>query len=677
MDGLKQSAPARAVVLLSSLIILVALAATITVLMDLRQRELLHANGELASLSSILSEQTSRTFEGVVVTMRGLQDRLSDDLGRSFDLDSQPVHLLLKARAAGLSQVKTIFMLDSHGMAVNSSREGFEPGRSAADREYFRHFAEDGGDDLFISPPSRSRLDGEWTFFVSARLLDFSGHFRGVLVASIRLGYFQALYDGIGLDFVSRIQLLDQQGRLLVGKPHVEEMLGTQVGDAMALEGLSGLPVDGVVLDSEESGDSKRFVAYRHVANFPLVISVGGLETDALLPWRRVMHPMAVGLVLVILFILATTYFTVRNLLRKDSLEAALKERDEQLRQSVQTVEDGIVTLDAGRRIILFNRAAEKIFGVRAEAALGKTLDEVLSGCLSQIEQANLRGYLDESWLSPLGQAPLHILHVVEGEEEFHVELSLSTTMFRGGTLLTAVFRDLTESERVERELLESNQQLQELSTSLQNVREADRMRISRELHDELGQFLTGIRMDVSWLGGRLNAEQQELVGKVASIKGQIDQTIASVRRISSELRPLVLDDLGFNAAAAWYVNRFIEQTGLSVTLLFPEQEPMQGGAVATALFRILQEALTNVARHARATRVEVRVSYEHGVWSLVVKDNGIGLATHKGRDKGLGLIGMRERVQSLGGKFSIKNALSEGTLIVAAIPEEIQKNDD
>ena len=163
-----------------------------------------------------------------------------------------------------------------------------------------------------------------------------------------------------------------------------------------------------------------------------------------------------------------------------------------------------------------------------------------------------------------------------------------------GGTfVLAAVLRDLTDRQRAERELKRSNQQLQALSAALQQVREQERARIARELHDELGQALTGIRMEVSWLGGRLSADQQALIDKLATLKGFIDQTIAAVRRIASELRPLVLDDLGFGAAAHWYVDQFAARTdGLRVALNLCEREPRPGDAVATAF----------VSRLARST---------------------------------------------------------------------------
>ena len=191
------------------------------------------------------------------------------------------------------------------------------------------------------------------------------------------------------------------------------------------------------------------------------------------------------------------------------------------------------------------------------------------------------------------------------------------------------------------------------------------RATIARELHDELGQLLTGIRMEVSWLGGRLLPEQQTLADKVLTVKGQIDRTIATVRRISSELRPLVLDDLGLSAAASWYVDQFSARTGLAVELSLPDVEPEHGDAVATALFRVLQESLTNVARHAQAEKVTVCLAFKNGVWSLSVSDDGLGFIPKPGEPGDIGLVGMRERAQNLGGRFSVTSAPEQGTRMI------------
>ena len=417
------------------------------------------------------------------------------------------------------------------------------------------------------------------------RLLDGSGRFRGVLVAAMNIDYFESLYDSIHLDFIGRIQLLNQEGVLLAGNPHDDAMFGTAVGNPASLALLREHAGGDVVAVSENGGSEKWFVAYRQVTKYPLLIRAAVDEEEALIPWWRVVRPIAAGVILIIFFVLATTVLMVKNLLRKGTLELALKESDERLRHMVQMARDAIVTLNSARQVILFNGAAERMFGIGAAQAIGNEIGPLLSRRLRQPQCASLLRLLEDGCRSPAGLPSFNIIELQRDEQAFAVELSLSTTTFRGEMLFTALFQDLSERQRAERELLETNRQLQRLSASLQNVREEARARIARELHDELGQLLTGIRMEVSWLGGRLQPDQQLLIDKVGSVKGQIDQTIASVRRIASELRPLVLDDLGFAAAAGWYVDQFSARTGLTVTLDLPEEDPPRGDAVATALF--------------------------------------------------------------------------------------------
>ncbi|MFZ4536484.1 cache domain-containing protein [Propionivibrio sp.] len=670
LRGILRSSPSvKAVLLLSLVMILATVISATVVLVDLRQKELNHAEGEIISLGEILSDQTARTFDGVVLMMRGARERLSDDIGRGFKLDSDPVRLLLQARIAGLPQVKSLFLIDNQGLGVNSSRADFIRNLSMADREFFSHFVDGGSDEIFISRPEKARVDGQWAYYVSVRLLDVSGQLRGVLVASINIEYFESLYENITMEFATRILLLNHQGILLAGKPHNEAMFAKLDANPAALKELLDHPAGHVVMDSEALAGGKRYVAYHQVAKYPLVISVAVDEDDALTPWHRVARPIAASAILVVLFVLLATFLMARNLLRKSLLESSLKENDDQLRQMVQSVRDAIVTMNSARSVVLFNGAAEQMFGIQADQAIGSEIGALLSRCLHQPQLASLLSYLEEGWRSPAGMALLGSVELLRDEQPFPVELSLSTTTFRGEILLTAVFRDLTESQRAERELLETNRQLKELSASLQNVREEEQARISRELHDELGQLLTGIRMEVSWLGGRLLAEQQVLVSKVGSIKGQIDQTIASVRRISSELRPLVLDDLGFAAAASWYVDQFSARTGLPVALVLSDDDPQRGDPTATVLFRVLQESLTNVARHAGVTKVEVRFGFRDDGWTLSISDDGAGFVLDAATRGGLGLVGMRERVQILGGQFALTTAPGEGTLVEVVVP--------
>lgn len=666
----RRSQSIKAVVLLSCVMILAVLLGSAFLLFDLHNRELTHAKGEIASLSRILSEQTTRAFDGVSLSMRGARERLSDDFGRHLELDSAPVRLLLQSRVGGLPQAKSMFLVDRDGMVVNSSRKDFSSPFSVAQRTFFSHFAQNSDDELFISRPEQAHIDNQWTFYLGIRLLDPSGKFRGVLVAAINVDYFESLYESINLDFVSRILLLNRDGILMAGQHHGHSGLGESFIDPVELEQIRAEARSEFVMSTPGDGDGRWLVAYHLVSDYPLMVSPAVNEEDALIPWRRVALPIAVGVFLVIAFILMTTALVVLSLLRKESLEAALKESDTKLRYMVQSVRDAILTVDPSKRVILFNAAAEKMFGLEANEVLGKQIDEVLFQCQPRPLVLNFMHYLNEGWQSSSGLALLGIISFARGDTEFPVELSLSSTMFRGDMLITAVFRDLSERQRAEHELIETNRKLQELSAAQQNVREEERLRISRELHDELGQSLTGIKMEISWLGGRLQPNHPELEKKVGSIKKLIDGSISAVRRISSELRPLVLDDLGFSAAANWYVAQFSEHSAIMVSLSLPEHDPENGGIIATALFRIMQESLTNIARHANAKHVEIRLSLSEGYWLLSIKDDGVGFVESAGKPTGIGLIGMKERVQILGGAFHLTSASGEGTLIEVRIPE-------
>jgi PAS domain S-box-containing protein len=641
-------------------------------LFDLHERELVHAKGEIMSLSRILSEQTTRAFDGVALSMRGARERLSDDLGRNLELNSFPVRLLLQSRISGLPQVKSMFVVDREGMVVNSSRKDFQTPFSVAQRDFFRHFAAAANDDeLFISRPEQARLDEQWTYYLCVRLLDESGKFRGLLAAAINIEYFESLYESIGLDFVSRILLLNGDGLLMAGLHSDQPMLGKSFINAGALAEIKAHPEQELVMTRFDAEGARWFAAYHMVSKYPLIVSPSVNEEEALVRWRRIALPITVGVVLVIIFILMTTAFVILNLLGKERLEADLKDSDAKLRYMLQSVRDAILTVDSSGNVILFNVAAERMFGLQANAVLGKPIDEVLLQSQPKALALNFMHYLNEGWQSPSDLALLGIISLAHGDAEFPVELSLSSTTFRGDVLVTAVFRDLSERQRAEHELIETNRQLHALSAAQQNVREEERLRISRELHDELGQSLTGIRMEVSWLGSRLLTDQPEMEKKVRSIKNLIDGSISAVRRISSELRPLVLDDLGFSAAANWYVTQFSERTGVNVNVRLPEQDPENGSTIATTLFRILQESLTNIARHANARNVDVQLGFSESHWLLSIRDDGTGFDDKAGKQTGIGLIGMKERVEILGGAFNLTTAPGAGVLVEVRVPAE------
>ena len=217
----------------------------------------------------------------------------------------------------------------------------------------------------------------------------------------------------------------------------------------------------------------------------------------------------------------------------------------------------------------------------------------------------------------------------------------------------------------VERRQLDA--QLAALSGRLEAAREDERTGIARELHDELGQALTALKMDLAWVERRLGSgEARE---KLQEIKRSTDDIIDSVRRISSELRPGLLDDLGLAAALEWLAEEFERRAGVRCTVQSELGDRKLDRAPSTATFRIVQEALTNVARHASASRVEVRLWLEPGRLRLEVRDDGVGLPDHPARRGSLGILGMRERARRLGGVCSVRAAEPRGTLVSLDLP--------
>jgi signal transduction histidine kinase len=245
--------------------------------------------------------------------------------------------------------------------------------------------------------------------------------------------------------------------------------------------------------------------------------------------------------------------------------------------------------------------------------------------------------------------------------------------------LMPAVARALREAEeraqhrRAEEQLRESHEQLRALSVYLQTVREEERTRIAREVHDELGQALTSCKLDLSWIAGRLPSDLKPLLDKARSLTAHIDSTIQTVRRISSELRPGVLDHLGLAAAIEWQANEFQNRTGIRCDVRARVREQLPDQNLITTLFRIFQETLTNVIRHAGATSVSVDLKETHGRISLEVKDNGRGIArTDMFNNRSMGLLGMRERAALLGGVFQIGSIpRGKGTRVYVSIPLE------
>ncbi len=243
--------------------------------------------------------------------------------------------------------------------------------------------------------------------------------------------------------------------------------------------------------------------------------------------------------------------------------------------------------------------------------------------------------------------------------------------------LMPAVNRALREAEeraehrRAEEQLRESHERLRALSVYLQSVREEERTRIAREVHDELGHALTSCKLDLSWLATKLPRDQRPLLEKTRALSSHIDSTIQMVRRIATELRPGILDHLGLVAALEWQANEFQNRTGIKCEVHSNLREQQLDQNLRTTFFRIFQETLTNVIRHAGATQVTVDLTENDDRITLEVKDNGRGISRNEiTNTRSMGLLGMRERAALLGGLFRIgRLAHGKGTRVSVSIP--------
>ncbi|HXF09747.1 MAG TPA: response regulator [Desulfuromonadaceae bacterium] len=243
--------------------------------------------------------------------------------------------------------------------------------------------------------------------------------------------------------------------------------------------------------------------------------------------------------------------------------------------------------------------------------------------------------------------------------------------------LVPSVHRALREAQeraerrRAEEQLRQSHKQLRSLSVYLQHVREEERIRIAREIHDELGQQLTGLKLQLTWLDSRLPKDAREVHRKTRSMAMGIDETIQTVRRIATELRPGVLDNAGLLAALEWQANEFQRKTGVECRVQSSARETVLDQDMNTTFFRIFQETLTNIIRHANATRVDVRFMETGNSFVLEVRDNGRGISEAEiNNTKSIGLLGMRERAALLGGEVRLRGEARKGTTVSVRIPK-------
>lgn len=345
-------------------------------------------------------------------------------------------------------------------------------------------------------------------------------------------------------------------------------------------------------------------------------------------------------------------------------------------RRIVDSASDAILSVDQHTRILLANPAAAQMFGTRVGVMKGS----MLARFIQPPAQTRSAGASNAA-LTPLHYFPTGggragrratdyaVTGIRANGQLFPIEGSISSIGHDDRSVYTVILRDVSERHLVQQKLSRSHDQLRQLSSALQSIREEERTHIARELHDDLGQLLASLRMDMTLLV-RIDHLPDASVRLIAGMENNLLTAIASLRRIATNLRPRALDEGGLYFALQGLRDEFVARHGIACTLLADEAELRLDDAASTAVFRIVQEALTNIARHAGATSVVLHLHRLNGNLLVTIRDDGRGIrAEDMDKAESLGLVGMRERVWAMRGEITIGSDEPPGTRIDIVLP--------
>lgn len=381
------------------------------------------------------------------------------------------------------------------------------------------------------------------------------------------------------------------------------------------------------------------------------------------------------GIVATIVFLSVIIVILMANIIERRKIEEALRESEEKYRDLYDNAPDMYHSIDADAKIVDCNETEARMLGYEKDDLIGRPITDLFSPDSRAAHERDFSSIKQQRVVLGLEREIVR-----KDGSTFPASLNVFVELDKDGNMLKTrtIMRDMTERKRVEEQLRNSRELLRNLSAHLQSVREEERRQIASEIHDELGQILTALKLDLSWLKRRMMKDDNDLVSSVQTMINLVDKTIEVVQRISSELRPGVLDYLGLIAAIEWQMEEFRKRAGIKCNLTLDVEELPLDQNRSTAVFRIFQETLTNVIRHSGATQVDVTVSLHCNTIMLQIQDNGKGISEAQlTSPTSFGIIGIKERVRFLSGEVKFRGVPGIGTTVLVNIPltnEEVER---
>ena len=360
-------------------------------------------------------------------------------------------------------------------------------------------------------------------------------------------------------------------------------------------------------------------------------------------------------------------YSTIEMALYKYAMEKKLKYSEARYHAIVQDQVDLIRRFLPDGTLTFVNEAHAQFFQKNVDDLIGKNILSLIP----KDEQSEMQKRMQLLTIQKPWIAYEQHLMDKKGHTQWYQWIDRAIFDERGKPVeFQSVGRNTTERKLAEEALKTSHEKLLNMTGHLQKAREEERTKVAREIHDELGQALTALKMDLSLLRKKIPENDNSITEKIDSMYKLIDSTVQTVKKISTELRPGLLDDLGLSAAIEWQAEEFERRTGIRVNMDITQNDIKLDENLATSIFRIFQEALTNITRHARATKVTVHFKQKNKNLELLVQDNGIGITEEQiNHGQSFGIIGIQERTEFMGGQVNINGTPEKGTKIMLTVP--------